>query len=66
MTWQYVKKGNKIFVYHNGSWTPCFTFERKTEKGHYIGHGLYFMSLETLRKHIEIYGKGMLRHEHSH
>lgn len=61
MTWQYAKRNSKVFVYRSGAMTPSFTFEKRTEKGHFIGHGLYFMSVDEIKRHIDRNGDAMLK-----
>lgn len=60
MTWQFAKVKNKVFVYKNGSMTPVFTFERKTENTPYAGHGKRFQSQIAIEKWVEKEGEAIL------
>jgi len=61
MKWQFAKIKNKVFVYYDGSQLPVFTFERRTERGPYYGHGKVFISQIAIEKWVAVEGEVLRR-----
>ena len=59
--WHFAVFKTKIFAYRGRELTPAITFTKHSRSGHFIGCGVYFMSVVLVKEWVRENGSAYLK-----